>query len=335
MRKSIYLGIVFLFLCLIGVFIYPGESPPASGPGVILYEHAEYEGKSVTITGDVRNLKAENYKFNDKASSLKLIGGATQVAVFEHENFLGKCQTFTRNVPSLRNTTIGNDRISSVRVNQSCMSGQEVSRPDPYARVERGVVLYEHDSYQGLSIKLVGEIKDLKDGMYNFNDMASSLKLLGNVSKVAVWEDANFIGKCETILRDTSSLGATTVGNDKVSSLIVDQDCNCKKYIKVKNTEGMAIWRVKIYKAHTNKSVLLNEKRLLAGETFAVSFPRENPPEGVDVVIESMLIPPFATIGSQWCKLNDSHEFEYNFGWGAVKHRWGPPWGDWEIVTNR
>jgi len=332
MRAMKHLLIGFMFVFLLADCLSFAKNPAAGSPGVILFQHPNYMGRSILITGEVRALDAPNFRFNNKAASLKLVGGARSVALYRLKDFQGQCQTFTHDVPSLIGTTIGVNRVSSVKVNGGCQTAGTGSSQNTMARTERGVYLYQHPDFKGASVKVVGEVADLRDGRYNFNNKASAVKLVGNVSRVAVWKDANFVGDCETLTRDFPSLAATTVGNNNVSSLIVDQDCNCKKYIKVKNTGALQGLRVKIFRAQTNQSVLLHQKYLNPAEVFAVSFPRENPGAGVDVIIESTSLGGFVKMASVWCKLNDSHEFKYDFGWGAIMHRWGPPWHAWEPV---
>jgi hypothetical protein len=329
-----YLMIGLVFMCFVPGFISSVDRPGQGAPGVILYQYPNYQGKSIGITGDVRALSAPDFRFADQASSLRLANGATSVAVYQNENFLGNCRTFTGDVPSLIGTNF-NNKISSIKVNGKCQSGGTAQAGGVMSlpQNERGVRLYQKINYGGLSILVDGEIPDLKDGRYNFDNRTSSLKLLGNIFKVAVWEEANFIGNCAVITnRQIPSLVGKPIGINKISSLIVDQDCDCKKYIKVTNTNPSG-WMIKLYKANTNQSVLLHKKYLSPSQVFAVSFPKENPVEGIDVVIESLTLSGYVKVASVWCKLNDSHEFRFNLGWGSVMHRWGSPWCAWEPAS--
>ena len=99
----------------------PPSGPPPSRPPrpvprqgeVILYEHADFKGRSLQLTGDINNLRKTRLG-NNVISSI-LIRGA-EVTVYEHPGFAGRNQTFDRSVRSLRGTRIGNDTISSIRI---------------------------------------------------------------------------------------------------------------------------------------------------------------------------------------------------------------------------
>ncbi len=54
--------------------------------------------------------------FTNDALTAAWAGSNAKVILCEHDNFVWACQTFTRNVANLVDTTIGNDRVSSVRV---------------------------------------------------------------------------------------------------------------------------------------------------------------------------------------------------------------------------
>jgi hypothetical protein len=331
MRVMKYVVIGLVCFCVIQGILSFGKNPAAAVPGVILYQLPNYQGKSIGITGEVRTLGAPDYRFANQASSLRLVNGATSVTVYQNENFRGRFRVFTHDVPSLIGTNFNNS-ISSIKVNAAGNSGgtaQSGGQSSGHTSAN-GVCLYQRINYGGLSLLVNGEIPDLKAGQYNFDNRTSSLKLFGNVRKVAVWEEANFVGNCEVITnRQIPSLVGKPIGINKISSLITDQDCECKKYIKVRNSD-MSVWKVELHKGNSDQSGLIQEKTIASGQVFAVSFPKENPAAGVTVVIKSLTLGGYKKIAGVWCKLNDSHEFRFDFGWGCVMHRWGPPWGDWK-----
>jgi hypothetical protein len=89
----------------------PGRQPihrPGPAPGVYLYEHANYGGKWVKLDSNVSKLK--NYNFNDKTSSLKIIG-RYKVTVYEHVNYKGWAYTYYNDIPNLGRI---NNQISSI-----------------------------------------------------------------------------------------------------------------------------------------------------------------------------------------------------------------------------
>ena len=92
----------------------PGQHRPGHRKGeVILYEHPDFKGRSLQVTGDIKNLRRTRLG-NDAVSSIWIKNA--EVTVYEHAGFGGRHQTFTRSVRSLDRARIGNDSISSIRV---------------------------------------------------------------------------------------------------------------------------------------------------------------------------------------------------------------------------
>ncbi|MFC6198154.1 beta/gamma crystallin-related protein [Ponticaulis profundi] len=78
--------------------------------GIVLYEHSEFRGQAVNINNGVARLG--DYRFNDRASSVRVFSGAWEVCV--DGDFRGRCQILDRSTPYLTNLRL-NDNISSVR----------------------------------------------------------------------------------------------------------------------------------------------------------------------------------------------------------------------------
>ena len=92
-------------------------SPGANG--VVLYEHGNYAGRCVTLTGDQVDFTTSN--FNDMASSLRFVGSYAsgwEAVLYEHTYYGGVSSTFRASDADLGNDTIGHDRASSVRIRQ-------------------------------------------------------------------------------------------------------------------------------------------------------------------------------------------------------------------------
>ena len=87
-------------------------------PAVALYEHINYGGRCETfgLGEEVSNLRG-SYIQQDSASSLKVPWG-WKIAVCEHPDFQGVCEVFEHGDSDLRNNPIGNDTISSLRVEE-------------------------------------------------------------------------------------------------------------------------------------------------------------------------------------------------------------------------
>ncbi len=90
-----------------------GRRPGKTTPRVVLYEHANYEGKRFYFApGDHPNLML--YWFGGKASSIRLQGKVKAVA-YEQVNFGGDFLPVDRNMPSLVSSK-WDDRIASIKV---------------------------------------------------------------------------------------------------------------------------------------------------------------------------------------------------------------------------
>ena len=84
-------------------------------PACFLYEHINYEGSTLTVTGDVKTFVTVG--FNDVASSLIVTKGTW--TVYEHINFGGKSKEFG---PGVYPTFVGlgiNDMVSSIKLTHS------------------------------------------------------------------------------------------------------------------------------------------------------------------------------------------------------------------------
>ena len=90
-------------------------SPPSGAQSgtVLLYEHEDFGGRVMRLTGNISDMKKSSLG-NDVVSSIKIENA--EVTVYEHANFRGRSQTFTSSAPKLTQTRIGNDTISSIRV---------------------------------------------------------------------------------------------------------------------------------------------------------------------------------------------------------------------------
>jgi hypothetical protein len=100
-----------------------GCTPGANG--VVLYEHPNYQGRCVTFTGDDNDFNNDN--FNDMASSIRFVGSYAsgwEAVVYEHTYYGGVSSTFRGDDPDFGNDTIGHDRASSIRIQQSTCPNQ-------------------------------------------------------------------------------------------------------------------------------------------------------------------------------------------------------------------
>jgi len=91
--------------------------PCPNSIGITLYEHINYTGRSIYFGPDTpisSDLSRRWFNFNDMASSVCV--GRYTWRVCEHAGYGGRCETFrTPGDPDLRDNSIGNDTISSIR----------------------------------------------------------------------------------------------------------------------------------------------------------------------------------------------------------------------------
>ena len=190
-------GLAAIVLALaVGVPV-PAESQTTQS--VAIYADINFWGSSHQFFGSVADLSV--YGFNDRISSMRVPTG-TIVAAYEHINFGGRCETFRADDLDLRNNTIGNDTISSLRLGQACP-----------------VLLWSEPNYVGNIVSVSGDIPDL--GFRFSNDMAS-LKAQG--TKVALYDLPNYGGMCENFTTDDPNLDDNPI-RQRVSSLRLGVDC--------------------------------------------------------------------------------------------------------------
>lgn len=78
---------------------------------IVLFEDAGYEGRAYEVIGDIPDLGA--VKFNDRASSIKIVRGASRWEICEHTNYQGRCSKLDADQFTLPREW--NDQISSIR----------------------------------------------------------------------------------------------------------------------------------------------------------------------------------------------------------------------------
>ena len=166
-----------------------------------LYQDINYGGASASF------FTANNYRdlapfgWNDRASSIRVTAG-TVVAMYSDIDFAGRCETFRADDGDLRNNTIGNDAISSLRVGVACP-----------------VVMWNGTNYTGGINWVSADIPDLG---IKFSNLVSSLKVQGN--KVALYDLPNYGGVCENFTADDPDLGNNPITR-RASSLRIGADC--------------------------------------------------------------------------------------------------------------
>ena len=179
---------------------------------ITFYEHDEFQGRSFTTQGQVRNL--ERAGFNDRASSAVVRSERWEVC--EDARYSGRCVVLRRGqYPSLAAMGL-NDRVSSVRaVKRDTRIDDDRYAPAPPPAHVSQVTFYEHEGFSGRSFTTESAIPRLE--RTGFNDRASSVVVRGQ--RWEVCEDSRFRGRCVVLRRGQYPSLAAMGLNDRVSSV--------------------------------------------------------------------------------------------------------------------
>lgn len=140
MRSIGYVGISLFLLCTEAQANRPGALQPiAPLPlDVVAYEHVGFEGAALPIRGDIPDLRAPGFLFNDIISSIRLTRGV--ISVYEHVGYTGRCQTLRASNTDLRGSFVGNDTISSIRLGRECLPRRTArSQSEPVQGADSGL----------------------------------------------------------------------------------------------------------------------------------------------------------------------------------------------------
>jgi hypothetical protein len=131
-----------------------------------------------------------------------------QVTIFADGNFSGTSQSLGVGRHDVGALTIGNDKLSSLRVPQGLK-----------------VTLYEHGGFAGKSWVFTTDTPLVAN-----NDMTSSIVVEQVPPQVTIFADGNFAGASQSLGVGRHDFGALTIGNDKLSSLRVPQGLKVTLY---------------------------------------------------------------------------------------------------------
>ncbi|MCX6021225.1 MAG: hypothetical protein NTZ05_05765 [Chloroflexi bacterium] len=85
---------------------------------VTLYEDWDYLGASMIIDTSIPDLRVIG--FNDRTSSFKFKLPSAPAALYSEVNYAGKCSTLKGDAPKLDTLTVGNDSVSSIKLDSEC-----------------------------------------------------------------------------------------------------------------------------------------------------------------------------------------------------------------------
>ena len=187
---------------------------PEPGPGQVAFFEDIGFGAKCVVKG-IGNYPTSSHLgiANDSISSIKLGSGA-QVLVCSDAWYEGQCELFTATAARLSDHPIGNDSISSAKVQPRGASITCEPQADQ-------VAFFHDDNFSGpCEVRVAGEYRHSEEiGLSN--DSISSVKV-GSGMEVLLCKDANFSGDCELLTASDPHLGDNRVGNDAVSSARVE-----------------------------------------------------------------------------------------------------------------
>ncbi|MDD2879309.1 MAG: beta/gamma crystallin-related protein [Rhodoferax sp.] len=182
---------------------------------VTFYEQGNFQGRSFTTQRQINNF--ERFGFNDRASSVEVIGNRWEVC--EDTQFRGRCVVLRPGkYPSLAAMGL-NDRVSSVKaINRNARVDERRYAPAPAVTQ---VTFYQQENFGGPSFSTSQGVLNFQT--QNFNDRASSVLVTGGQWEVC--EDARFGGRC-AILREGRypSLAAVGLSNRISSTRLVSNE---------------------------------------------------------------------------------------------------------------
>lgn len=226
-----------------GALLAAAQTASAVAQEIIVYEHGNYQGRSMRVTGDVPNLDRRG--FNDRASSIRIVSGTWEFC--QHAHYGGSCFVADSSRSSLGGF---NDHMSSIRL----ISGHgdrrdrrdhrdrdrwddrrdrddrwddrrdRRDRGDRRGRRGRGqseIVLYSGPNFTGQSITLRGATDNLRNS--GFNDRARSIRVYGRGSW-RVCQHRNYGGACMQVTDDMPYIGGGMAG--EISSAEPDYNSN-------------------------------------------------------------------------------------------------------------
>ncbi|MBI3732088.1 MAG: fibronectin type III domain-containing protein [Chloroflexi bacterium] len=189
-------------------------NPTPSSTQVVIFANTGYGGNCVVLgVGDYPDPSYLGSVGNDNAESIR-VGSSVQAILCKDDNYAGGCTSaITSDTSDLSSTSIGNNQLSSLHV-------QNRSSSCSYSSDQ--VVIYANTGYSGSCVVLgVGDYPNPSYLGSVGNDNAESIRVGSSVQAI-LCKDDNYAGGCtSTITSDTSDLSSTSIGNNQLSSLHV------------------------------------------------------------------------------------------------------------------
>ena len=150
------------------------------------------------------------------------------VTIYVDSNYKGAAVTLgVGNYPSLKGYKVGNDIISSMKVDPGCQC-----------------LAYIDENYRGAYRVFTGDVPYVGN---DFNDKISSLQVQlitpDNTYPAMVYKDANYGGATQQLkVGDYSTVGSMSVGNDQISSIKVLPGYRLIGYVDINFQGPFCVW---------------------------------------------------------------------------------------------
>jgi hypothetical protein len=195
----------------------------ARAQGVTLFRDRDLNGPRQTFHDDIPDLRYTHFG-SRRASSIAVPPGCVAV-LYQYPHYRGRSTVFRDNDNNLANTAVGEDRVSSMRVN--CHGHYPGWRPEPPppdvepppAPERRGAVLYRDREGRGPSAFFDRDVPDLDRTRFG-SRMASSVDVSPGCI-LTLYELPGYQGRRAVFRERDNNLRNTAVGEDSASSLSI------------------------------------------------------------------------------------------------------------------
>jgi len=206
MRLSIF--VIVIVLTPVRLFAQCDPKPEQ----VAFFQNAGFGGSCVVRGLGSYPTSARLGVKNDSISSIK-VGSAVQVLLCSDAGYEGRCELFGRSDDRLGDNAIGNDSVSSAKIQ---LRGTPL-KCEP--RFDQVAFFHDADFSGPCEVRSIGQYNHSEEiGLSN--DSISSIEV-GSGAQVLLCKDANLSGDCELFTVSDPNLGDNRIGNDSVSSALV------------------------------------------------------------------------------------------------------------------
>ena len=222
LRMTFVIG-MFLLLVVLGssaAVLAQDEPAPAAvdaacvpvAKEVVVFLDEGYAGKCAKLKIGTYPTAAL-FKMPDNSITSFKVGSAVRVVLFQNKDFGGFSAAYANNISNLGYEPIGNDTVSSIRVEMRPSTGCSVRGNE--------IAVFEDENFEGeCIIHNVGNFSNaLEIGLPD--NFISSVKV-GNLLRLVLYRNGGFTGITDIYNANDNALFYDTIGNDTVSSMRVE-----------------------------------------------------------------------------------------------------------------